>query len=150
MSAMASTRRLLRLILRGSVENRALTIERGCLARRSRAIDHRRQAGTRTTTTTRGIDATIDSGTARKKIAKVRKIVTVAIAVAVAVAVAVAARVSMFLDGSRERRSSTRIYCGVCAETPPSWLRFARAMRVSAARYGASSRAYHLRIVVVS
>lgn len=148
MSAMASTRRLLRLILRGSVENRALTIERGCLARRSRAIDHRRQAGTRTTTTTRGIDATIDSGTARKKIAKVRKIVTVAIAVAVAVAVA--ARVSMFLDGSRERRSSTRIYCGVCAETPPSWLRFARAVRVSAARYGASSRAYHLRIVVVS
>lgn len=146
MSAVARTRRLSRLILRGSVENRALTIERGSFASRWRAMDHRRQGGSRTTTMTRRIDATIDGETAREKIAKVRKIVTVAIAVAVAVA----ARVSMFLDGSTERRSSTRIYCGVCAETPPSWLRFARAVRVSAARCGASSRAYHLRVVVAS
>lgn len=146
MSAVARTRRLSRLILRGSVENRALTIERGSFASRWRAMDHRRQGGSRTTTMTWRIDATIDGETAREKIAKVRKIVTVAIAVAVAVA----ARVSMFLDGSTERRSSTRIYCGVCAETPPSWLRFARAVRVSAARCGASSRAYHLRVVVAS
>lgn len=146
MSAVARTRRLSRLILRGSVENRALTIERGSFASRWRAMDHRRQGGSRTTTMTRRIDATIDGETAREKIARVRKIVTVAIAVAVAVA----ARVSMFLDGSTERRSSTRIYCGVCAETPPSWLRFARAVRVSAARCGASSRAYHLRVVVAS
>lgn len=142
MSAVARTRRLSRLILRGSVENRALTIERGSFASRWRAMDHRRQGGSRTTTMTWRIDATIDGETAREKIAKVRKIVTVAIAVA--------ARVSMFLDGSTERRSSTRIYCGVCAETPPSWLRFARAVRVSAARCGASSRAYHLRVVVAS
>lgn len=123
MSAVTRTRRLLRLILRGSVENRALTIERGSFASRWRAMDHRRQGGSRTTTMTRWIDATIDGGTALEKIARVRKIVTVAIAVAVAVAVAVAARVSMFLDGSTERRFDARVRESTAASAPRRRLR---------------------------
>lgn len=119
MSAVTRTRRLLRLILRGSVENRALTIERGSFASRWRAMDHRRQGGSRTTTMTRRIDATIDGGTALEKIARVRKIVTVAIAVAVAVA----ARVSMFLDGSTERRFDARVRESTAASAPRRRLR---------------------------